>query len=200
MQLNFNNICRFFCSFIAGKQPWRDTVRQIDRQADRFAFVYSKLFDNFALIQSSKLEIAKAQNVKYKAKDHKSSSTATTTRRTNEIHGKFLWTRHNLAWVPEHATALLLLLLLGAKNINVQFARSASVQLLRQMINLIYACGSASKTLRLLWATETATATLCILCKGVCVPRPARVSLPGGKRVNKGIKNTFAVRRSWQIV
>lgn len=123
-----------------------------------------------------------------------------TTRRTNEIHGKFLWTRHNLAWVPEHATALLLLLLLGAKNINVQFARSASVQLLRQMINLIYACGSASKTLRLLWATATATATLCILCRGVCVPRPARVSLPGGKRVNKGIKNTFAVRRNWQIV
>lgn len=72
MQLNFNNICRFICSFIAGKQPWRDTVRQIDRQADRFAFVYSMLFDNFALIQSSKLEIAKAQNVKYKAKDHKS--------------------------------------------------------------------------------------------------------------------------------
>lgn len=34
--------------------------------------MFSKLFDNFALIQSSKLEIAKAQNVKYKAKDHKS--------------------------------------------------------------------------------------------------------------------------------
>lgn len=49
-----------------------ETVRLVDRQADRFAFVYSKLFDNFALIQSSKLKIAKAQNVKYKAKDHKS--------------------------------------------------------------------------------------------------------------------------------
>lgn len=66
-----------------------ETVRLVDRQADRFAFVYPKLFDNFALIQSSKLEIAKAQNVKYKAKDHKSLPCAQQQQQTKYTENSF---------------------------------------------------------------------------------------------------------------